>query len=61
MNKLINYFKASYDELKKVIWPSRKVALQLTAIVIITAFLVGLYLTILGFGFQTALEKLLFK
>ncbi|MEI8072857.1 MAG: preprotein translocase subunit SecE [Candidatus Saccharibacteria bacterium] len=61
MNKLINYFKASYDELKKVIWPTRKVALQLTAVVIITALLVGLYLTILGYGFQSALEKLLFK
>lgn len=61
MKKLTDYLTASYAELKKVIWPTRKVALQLTAIVIIGALLVGVYLTILGYGFQTALQKLLFK
>ncbi|MBA3679530.1 preprotein translocase subunit SecE [Candidatus Saccharibacteria bacterium] len=61
MKKLTDYIKASYAELKKVIWPSRKVALQLTAIVVVSALLVGTYLTLLGFGFQTALQKLLFK
>jgi preprotein translocase SecE subunit len=61
MKKLTDYLTASYAELKKVIWPSRKVALQLTAIVIVGALLVGVYLTILGYGFQTALQRLLFK
>ena len=61
MNKLTNYFKASYAELKKVIWPSRKLALQLTAIVVVSALLVGTKLTLLGYGFQTALQKLIFK
>jgi preprotein translocase SecE subunit len=61
MKKLTSYLTASYAELKKVIWPSRKVALQLTAIVIVGALLVGVYLTILGYGFQTALQRLLFK
>lgn len=61
MNKLINYFTASYAELKKVIWPSRKTAIQLTAIVIVGTLLVGTYLTVLGYGFQSALQKLIFK
>jgi preprotein translocase subunit SecE len=61
INKITEYIKASYAELKKVVWPSRKVGLQLTAAVIIGSLLVGLYLTILGSGFQTLLQRLLFK
>ena len=57
----MNYFSASYAELKKVIWPSRKTGLILTAIVVVSALAVGIYLTILGYGFQTILQKLLFK
>ncbi len=61
INKITDYIKASYAELKKVVWPSRKVALQLTAAVIIGSLLVGLYLTLLGSGFQSLLQRLLFK
>lgn len=61
MKKAVDYIKASYSELKKVVWPSRKVALQLTAAVIIGSLLIGLYLTILGSGFQSLLQRLLFK
>lgn len=61
MNKVTSYFSASYAELKKVIWPSRKTALVLTATVIVGALAVGIYLTILGYGFQTILQKLIFK
>lgn len=61
MNKITQYFTASYVELRKVIWPSRKTALVLTATVIIGALAVGIYLTVLGFGFQTILQKLIFK
>lgn len=61
MNKITQYFTASYAELRKVIWPSRKTALVLTATVIIGALAVGIYLTVLGFGFQTILQKLIFK
>ncbi len=61
MQKVTKYISASFAELKKVVWPSRKVALQLTAVVIIGALLVGTYLTVLGYGFQTLLQKLLVK
>lgn len=61
IKKITDYFRASYAELKKVVWPSRKVALQLTAAVIIGSLLVGLYLTLLGSGFQSILQRLLFK
>lgn len=61
MQRITNYLSASYTELRKVIWPTRKVAFQLTAAVIIGALVVGLYLTLLGYGFQSILQKLLFK
>ena len=61
IKKITDYFKASYAELKKVVWPIRKVALQLTAAVIIGSLLVGMYLTLLGSGFQSLLQRLLFK
>lgn len=61
MKKLTDYLTASYAELRKVVWPSRKKALQLTAAVIIGAFLIGFYLTIFGYIYQSLLQKLLFK
>lgn len=34
INRLINYLKASYQELKKVVWPSKKELIQHTLLVI---------------------------
>lgn len=61
INKTTDYIKASYAELKKVVWPSRKVAFQLTGAVIVGSLAVGIYLTLLGSGFQALLQRLLFK
>jgi preprotein translocase subunit SecE len=45
INKIIQYFKDSKQELKKVVWPSRKEAFNLTLLVILislgVAFLLG--------------------
>jgi len=38
-----NIFKGVTDELKKVQWPSREEALNLTLIVVIISFLIGIY------------------
>jgi preprotein translocase SecE subunit len=61
MKRLTDYFAASYAELRKVVWPGRKQAIQLTSAVIIGAFLVGIYLTIFGYIYQSLLQKLIFK
>lgn len=34
MNKIINYFKASYAEMKKVTWPTKKEIYNYTILVI---------------------------
>jgi len=42
--KLINYFKETKLELKHVNWPTKKVAMRLTMLVIGISFAVALYL-----------------
>jgi len=45
INKIVQYFKDSKQELKKVVWPTRKEAFNLTLLVILislgVAFLLG--------------------
>jgi preprotein translocase subunit SecE len=52
MNFLVNYFKSSYVELKKVVWPDRqevtKIALAIMAFAIILALLMWLYDSFFG-------------
>jgi preprotein translocase subunit SecE len=53
--KVLNYFKESREELKKVVWPTRKEVIEMTlAVVIIVVFVA----TLLGF-FDFILAKLL--
>lgn len=61
MKRFTDYFVASYGELRKVVWPSRKQSLQLTGAVIAGAFLIGIYLTLFGYMYQSILQKLIFK
>ena len=44
IGKLINYFKETRLELKHVNWPTKKVAMRLTMLVIGISFAVALYL-----------------
>ncbi len=44
IEKLINYFKETRIELKHVNWPTKKVAMRLTMLVIGISFAVALYL-----------------
>ena len=39
MNKVLLFFKESYDELKKVVWPSRQEVVSSTWIVIISTLI----------------------
>ncbi|MBN2351916.1 MAG: preprotein translocase subunit SecE [Spirochaetales bacterium] len=46
MKKIIQFFKDSFAELKKVTWPSRDEVLASTKVVIVTILLVALILGI---------------
>jgi len=56
MNKIINYVKEAYSEMKKVTWPTKKETYRYTLMVIgislATAAFLGLLDLIFNFGFK---------
>ncbi|HUX38093.1 MAG TPA: preprotein translocase subunit SecE [Rectinemataceae bacterium] len=46
MNKIIQFFKDSYAELRKVVWPSREDVVSSTKVVVISTVIIAL-----GLGF----------
>jgi len=61
MKKMVNTNWAQNlgQELKKVDWPSRKEALQLSAVVVIISLLLGVYIGIFDFLFAKLLQLIL--
>lgn len=51
-----NWAKSIGQELKKVDWPSRKDALQLSGIVVIISLLLGIYIGFFDFIFAKLLQ-----
>jgi len=49
MNKIVQFFKDSYAELRKVVWPSREDVLASTKIVIVSTVIVAFCLGLLDF------------
>lgn len=59
MKKITRYFKSSMDELKRVIWPTRKQATVLTVVVLGFTAAVALYLAVFDYIFRLGLERLI--
>jgi len=49
MNKIIQFFKESFGELKKVTWPSRDEVVSSTKVVLVSTILVALALGLVDF------------
>lgn len=49
MNKVIQFFKDSYGELRKVIWPSRDSVIASTKVVLFSTIAVALFLGVVDF------------
>jgi len=56
----ITYLRETYDELKKVVWPTRDEVIRLTLIVIAISIVVGLYIGGIDFVF-TKITELIIK
>lgn len=58
MEKLqaLQFIKEARSELKKVVWPSKKETIRLTAIVLGVSLVVSLYLGLLDFTFTKLIE-----
>ncbi|NPA24809.1 MAG: preprotein translocase subunit SecE [Deltaproteobacteria bacterium] len=59
INELVQYLKDSKGELKKVTWPSRKATLGLTWVVLLTVFIISLYLGIVDLGLTKIIKFIL--
>ncbi len=55
---VLNYFQESYEELKKVTWPTRNQAMRLTFIVLGFCFSAALLMGVLDFGFNYGYRSL---
>jgi preprotein translocase subunit SecE len=58
IRRLIEFFQESWQELKKVHWPSRKETYAATLVVIIVVLLVSVYLAIIDLGLTKAIQAI---
>ncbi|MBU0597598.1 preprotein translocase subunit SecE [Patescibacteria group bacterium] len=58
-NKIAKYVKESKDELKKVVWPSRKDTIKFTLLVIGISFATAVFLGALDFGFNIVVKQVI--
>lgn len=56
LNKIIQYLKNSKDELKKVVWPTRKQLINHTLVVIFVSLVVAAFLGIIDYGLTQLIE-----
>jgi preprotein translocase SecE subunit len=56
---LINYVRASWQEVKLVTWPDRQETRQLTFAVIVFAFVFGLLITVIDFGLDKIFKRII--
>jgi preprotein translocase subunit SecE len=59
MTTPVNFFRETYDELTKVVWPSRQEIIRLTTVVIILSVIMGLYIGGLDYLFTQGVEAIL--
>ena len=59
LNKVVNYIRESKDELKKVVWPSRKETIKYTLIVIGISLAVAIFLGTADFFLSMGLDEII--
>jgi preprotein translocase subunit SecE len=59
MSKLVNYIKASVEEMKKVTWPTKKEAKNYTFLVIGISLAMAAFLGALDYVFSKGLDVLI--
>lgn len=55
----LRFFSEIYNELKKVVWLSRREAAYLTALVLIVAIAAGILLGAIDYGFSALVDRVL--
>ncbi len=57
--KAIVFFKDSWQELKRVHWPTRKETYAATSVVLVLVLIIALYLALVDLGLTRAVKALL--
>ncbi len=52
-NRITNYFRETFYELKKVSWPTRAEAMNLTAMVVVVTAFLSIVLAVMDYLFQS--------
>jgi len=60
MTTPVNFLKETYDELKKVVWPTREEVVRLTLVVIAVSVIIGIYIGGIDYIF-TKITELIVK
>jgi len=58
VNRLRRFIDESWSELKKVSWPNRIQVRNLTVLVFLISFVVGLYITVADTGYDQVVKSL---
>lgn len=58
MKKIVQFFKESVSELKKVSWPSREEVVSSTKVVVVSVFIFAAILGLVDFLLVTGIDKL---
>lgn len=61
MRGFTDYIKSSIAELQKVVWPTRKQAIQLTLIVIVVSLILGIILASFDAVWRNILKSLILR
>lgn len=59
MTSPITFLRQTYDELRKVVWPTRKEVIRLTTVVIFISLVIGLYIGGLDYALTWIMGSLL--
>ena len=58
MNRIRRFASESWSELKKVTWPNRIQVRNLTVLVFVISFVVGLFITVVDSGYDILIRAL---
>lgn len=61
IEKMIQYFKDSYAEMKKVTWPTKKQTINYSVLVIAMSIGMAVFFSVLDYVFNLGLTKLITK
>lgn len=58
-NGIVNYFKTTYQELSRVVWPTRAQTINHTLLVIVVSLVVAVFFGVVDYLLSLGLEQLI--